>query len=311
MKRNFKNILACPLCRYPLTIAKGKIICKKGHTYRLNAGVPVMAKLSDYLETEARAWDKEWKRGVGKSALLAYKNNMRIFKKLGFWEESGEAASLIPTGNNDTVLDLGCGNGVSTNYIRGKIIVGLDLSEPGMVKAKHRFPNKNYVVGEALQLPFKSNVFNTVIAINLVHHIKNSSVVLEEIHRVLKKGGKLFTVDPNLTNPIGFLGRGLYKILGFKKIFPTFPQFALGEEERQFTKQGYYKLFRKSPFKKFVIKPHRIERLLFFSTILIPPLIKIPFYEQFLVSASTIGNRIVAHEPFDHLCYFWKGEAIK
>lgn len=270
-----------------------------------------MARLNKYLEVEATAWEYKWKRGVSKNALAAYKQNMKIFRKLGFWEESGEAAKLIPSKKGDVILDLGCGNGVSTNYIRGKVVVGVDLSENEMVRAKRRFPDRNYLVADAANLPFKSDIFDVVIAINLLHHIKNSKAVLKEIYRILKKDGRLLTVDPNLYNPVGFIGRGLYRALGLKKIFPAFPQFALGEEERQFTKKGYYTLFRTSPFKEFSIRPHRIERLMFFSTILFPTLINAPFYEQLLVGASRFGDWIVRHEPFDNICYFWIGEARK
>ena len=79
----------------------------------------MMADLDDYLENEAHAWEDEWQKGVSKKALKVYKRNMKVFKKLGFWEESADAASEIPSQENFTVLDLGCGNGVSTNNIKG------------------------------------------------------------------------------------------------------------------------------------------------------------------------------------------------
>lgn len=290
---------------FPLTLLKNN------SKYKFVGGVPVFTNLSDYQEVEAKAWEDEWKRGVNKSSLNAYKLNMRVFRKLGFWEESGYAARFIPSDSSMTVLDIGCGNGLSTSNLRGKTVIGVDLSTSQMTRAKRRWPSKNFAVVDASSLPFRSQSFDFIVAINLLHHIENPGQVLKECFRVLKKGGKLLTVDPNLYNPIGFIGRGLFRLLNLKKVFPTFPQFALGNDERQFTKGQYYELFKRSPFKNFKIIPHRIERLLFFFTILVPILSKIPFYKEVLIFISRVGNSLVKIPPFDYICYFWIGEAKK
>jgi len=312
MHENVKRIMVCPKCRSGLSERRGKLICSRGHKFEIDGTVPVMAELDPYLENEAKAWEDSWKRGVGKRALSAYKKNMKVFERLGYWEESGRAARIIKSKKNWHVLDLGCGNGFSTANIKGSVVVGMDLSRKQMVRASKRYKNTFFVVGDAACLPFRSGTFDLVVAINLFHHLRDKKeAALREAYRVLKKGGVLLAVDPNLTNPIGFTGRGLFKLLGLKKIFPTFPQFALGDDEKQFTKAQYYEFFEKSPFKKFKIIPHRIERILFFATILLPPLSKLPGYESFLVFVSRAGERIVKIPPFDHLCYFWKAEAVK
>ncbi len=311
MNKAIIEILACPVCKQKLLKKNSLLVCKNKHSYPIKKNVPIMSDLDPYLEVEAKAWEDEWQKGVSPKALKSYKYNMKIFKKLGFWEESGEAAGYIPTKKDSVVLDLACGNGVSTANMNGKMVVGLDLSAKQMIRAKSKFKKINFVMGDAEKLPFKDNTFDYVVAINMLHHVYHPVKVLSEIFRVLKKGGKLLSVDPNLYNPIGFTGRGLYRLLGLKRIFPTFPQFALGEDERQFTKSDYYKLFKRSPFKDYIIRPHRIERILFFSTILFPVLNKIPGYDKILTAASKAGNWIVKIKPFDWICYFWMGEATK
>lgn len=305
------ELLSCPKCKTSISKSGSILICKKNHEFDFKKGVPIMEKLNPYLENEAKAWEDEWKNGVSKAGLKAYKTNMNVFKKLGLWEESGEAAGFIPSNKENVVLDLGCGNGLSTNYIKGKFVVGLDLSQVQMVRAKKRFRKINYVVGNASKLPFKSNTFDLVVAINLLHHITDSEKVLNEVYRVLKPGGKLLTVDPNLYNPIGFIGRGIVMKFKLKKLLPTIPQFALGEDERQFTKAEYYRMFGKSKFKSFKIFPHRLERLLFFSSVIFPQIEKFPFYEKMLIVSTKVGNSIVQIQPFDQFCYFWKGELTK
>lgn len=304
-------ILSCPMCHKSLKSLGGKLVCGKGHRFLLKGFVPVFTKLNDYLEVEATAWEEEWKSKISKKALKAYEVNMSVFKSLGYWEESGKASNLIPSSKDSIVLDLGCGNGVSTSRIKAKLAVGVDLSVRQLVKSKRKHPKSHFVVGDARKLPFKDKTFDLVVAINMLHHVDDPEAVLGECFRVLKAGGRLLTVDPNLYNPVGYIGRGLYRLLKLKKIFPTFPQFALGEEEYQFSKKMYYQLFKKSPFKSFVIRPHRLERILFFASILVPFLINLPFYKNILFAVSRVGEFIVKIPPFDNICYFWKGEAVK
>jgi ubiquinone/menaquinone biosynthesis C-methylase UbiE/uncharacterized protein YbaR (Trm112 family) len=311
MDKDLVGILACPQCKKEIVKLKDFLSCPNKHKFRANQGVPVMTNLDDYQVQEAKMWEDGWRRGVSGNALSAYEYNMKIFKKLGFWDESGEAARYIPSKKDHIVLDLGCGNGVSAANIKGKFVVGLELSEAQMVRAKKRYTEVNYVAADAQFLPFKDGTFDLVVAINILHHVYKPKKVLKEIHRVLKEGGRLLTVDPNLYNPIGFIGRGMYKLLSLKKVFPKFPQLALSEDEKQYSKKEYYEMFNKSPFTKYIIKPHRIERLLFFSTILFPPLIKIPGYDKLLMFVSKVGNDIVQVRPFDQICYFWKGSAVK
>jgi len=288
-----------------------KIIDHKKNKFKLIENVLVTTELDDYLLNEAKAWEKSWEKAVPQKAMKAYKKNMQIFKDLGYWEESGEISYKIPTNKNDFVLDIGCGNGVSTGNMIAKYAVGIDLSQTELSRAKKKFPKCDFLVADARKLPFKSNTFDKVIAINMLHHVQDPEKVLKEVYRVLKKGGKLITVDPNLTNPIGYTTRGLFKLLNLKKFFPKFPQFALGEDEYQFTKTAYYKLFDQSPFKKFKITPHRLERIFFLGSIVIPSIVNLPFYKFTAKLVSRIGNKIVKIQPFDWLCYFWIGEAEK
>lgn len=311
MKKDFLKVMICTKCKSHLEKNGAYLVCKKGHKFEIKGSIPVMVKIDHDLGEEAKAWE-DWQMGVSKQALGAYKKNMAIFRKLGFWEEAAEAYKNIPSKESWTVLDLGCGNGVSTNYLKGKTVVGVDLSEKEMVRAKKNFPNINYLVADATKLPFKTGSFDLIVAVNLLHHLADKTDKgLKECYRILKKGGILLTVDPNLTNPIGFTTRELFKLLKLKKSAPTFPQFALQNDEYQFNKKMYNDLFEKSPFKKFIIKGHRIERITFFLSILIPKITDLSFYESLVIFTSKVGNSIVGSSKFDRLCYFWKAEAVK
>lgn len=310
-KIKLSDILVCPRCRTKLSRKGTSLICSRNHRYKTYKKIPIMANLDEYLLEEAKAWEDEWKKGVSKRALAAYKKNMEVYKKLGYWEETGEAAKVLPSNKDSVVLDLGCGNGTSTANIKGKLVVGVDLSDEQMARAKMKYKNRDFVVADARHLPFATSSFDMIVAINLLHHVNEPEKILSECFRVLKKGGKLLTVDPNLYNPIGYTGRGLFRLLHLKKVFPTIPQFALGEEEHQFTKTQYYNLFKSSKFKNYKIIPHRIERLTFFSGVLIPAIGELPFYENLISWSAKIGNKLVKIQPFDWICYFWMAEAVK
>ena len=93
----------------------------------------------------------------------------------------------------DRVLDLGCGNGRFSEIILPRAsYVGLDNSERLIALAKNRYPDAEFVVADALDIPFPDNSFDKVYSIALLHHIASLEMrqqVLSEIKRVLKPNG--------------------------------------------------------------------------------------------------------------------------
>jgi 2-polyprenyl-3-methyl-5-hydroxy-6-metoxy-1,4-benzoquinol methylase len=56
---------------------------------------------------------------------------------------------------------------------------------------------KHYKKATAEKIPFKANMFDTLIAGELVEHLKNPKNFVKEAWRVLKKGGALVLTTPN------------------------------------------------------------------------------------------------------------------
>jgi SAM-dependent methyltransferase len=99
------------------------------------------------------------------------------------------------------VLDLACGSLAFTAEIyancSNRPVVFLDQSLKLLRKGKFRIEklkgnlpeNMFFLHADALQLPFKDNIFHTVISLNLLHCIDDMKTALKEIKRVLIDGG--------------------------------------------------------------------------------------------------------------------------
>lgn len=100
------------------------------------------------------------------------------------------------------LLDLGCGNGnvlASLVSYPEKELYGMDLSEKMIEEARQRLPEGvNLCVGDAERLPYADQSFDIIICNASFHHYPKPDVVLEEIRRVLKKGGIFILGDPTV-----------------------------------------------------------------------------------------------------------------
>ncbi len=103
---------------------------------------------------------------------------------------------------NSSVLDIGCGNGKNMNYgAQRHIMTGLEKSK-ALTEICHN-QNLNVVQGNASSLPFKDNIYEAIIMIAVIHHINPSEhiIVLQEIQRVLKPGGKCLITNWAVEQP--------------------------------------------------------------------------------------------------------------
>jgi len=113
---------------------------------------------------------------------------------------------------SDTILDIGCGDGRLTRLVAGNdssFIVGIDFSEQLAEQAKKR--GIDMQVAAANSLCFRDLAFERVLAISLIEHLLGPEDFLREVRRVLKPGGKLAVVTPNLLHILNrtyfFLGK--------------------------------------------------------------------------------------------------------
>jgi ubiquinone/menaquinone biosynthesis C-methylase UbiE len=97
-----------------------------------------------------------------------------------------------------TVLDLGCGTGDLLQILGGLVgdeasCVGVDLS-PDMLAGAHQkiadCPRTFVMRADVTQpLPFPDDTFDVIASLHLLQEVSAPTVVLEEVHRLLKPGG--------------------------------------------------------------------------------------------------------------------------
>lgn len=153
--------------------------------------------------------------------------------RANLWPEFQELAKYVK--DNDRILDLGCGNGRLYSLFQGRPIkyVGIDSSAKliEIAKKNFQFPISNFqtnskfqalnskpqfIVADAMDLPFRDNEFDAVFAVALLHHIPSKELrlkVLENCYRVLRPGGILILTVWNLWQPKLILKYKLWKMI--------------------------------------------------------------------------------------------------
>ena len=127
---------------------------------------------------------------------------------LGFdksWREKA-ADNLIGT----SVLDLGSGTGAAFDQLLNYETTAIDPDKKML--ELNTFENK--VLGSAENLPFEDNSFDNVFCSFVWRNVSDTNKALEEVHRVLKPGGKFILLD--MTRPKNSFLKILHKIGTFK-----------------------------------------------------------------------------------------------
>ncbi|MGA9191540.1 MAG: class I SAM-dependent methyltransferase [Anaerolineales bacterium] len=99
------------------------------------------------------------------------------------------------------VLEISCGYGGGADFIntgwRPQTYVGLDLIEAPLQAATRRFSSNglSFVSGRADSVGLASAAFDAVISVEASHCYPSISRFLDEVHRLLRPGGKLVLAD--------------------------------------------------------------------------------------------------------------------
>lgn len=98
--------------------------------------------------------------------------------------------------NPGLILDIPCGVGEFSIFFDETSYTGIDISERYINYAKKKY-GKNFLIGDALNLDFPNESFDSVLVSGFFHHLNGEEVskVLGEVHRILKENGKFLLIE--------------------------------------------------------------------------------------------------------------------
>ena len=128
----------------------------------------------------------------------------------------------IPKSNYINILDLGCGNGYSTNLIMnlGEKIIGVDISPTAVKKARLRLKDKtncDFIIADIQKLPFKPSAFDLIVCIEVLSYFakcSNLDKIIADLKSIDVEGGIIIFAVP--------VGRKYFEYDGFLRKISTY-----------------------------------------------------------------------------------------
>ena len=111
------------------------------------------------------------------------------------WRKS--VVALLKPVAGQRILDLAAGTGSSTEPLRlaGADPIACDFSAGMIEVGRKRYPKLTFVQGDALNLPFDDNEFDSVTISFGLRNVNDTQKALKELARVTKPGGKLVVCE--------------------------------------------------------------------------------------------------------------------
>jgi SAM-dependent methyltransferase len=130
------------------------------------------------------AHEREDDAGIAGWSLSGLETRFRLFRR--FWRAPATGASY---------LDAGCGAGTYSRWLaeQGLRVVGVDYSQPTLIKARGRVPAAVALcAADATRLPLSDSMFDGALCLGVLQAVSDSNKVIAELARVLKPGGELW-----------------------------------------------------------------------------------------------------------------------
>ncbi len=107
---------------------------------------------------------------------------------------------LADISKNAKILDVGCGAGAFWEHARGyRHLAGIDYAQEAIRVIRERLSG-DFRVADATALPFEAAAFDAVLSFGVFIYFDSlgyARKVLDEMHRVLKPGGRIFIGEVN------------------------------------------------------------------------------------------------------------------
>lgn len=97
------------------------------------------------------------------------------------------------------LLEIGCGEGRGIAHLLPAVssYAAIDKIEAAVERLRQQFPSGKFVSGHLPPLPYSDQSFDAVVTFQVIEHIQDDALFLQEIHRVLRPGGVALITTPN------------------------------------------------------------------------------------------------------------------
>lgn len=169
----------------------------------------LIMKESEHINSNIEKWDKWAQIADGKGRLFDYLRKAQTV-----------VISMLDIKGDQNFLDMGCGTGWAVGQAaimagnKGSFY-GVDLSPKMIEKAKENFSgsdNFHFLVANSESVPIEDNFFDFIICTNSFHHYLHPEKAMKEFQRLLRKGGKVFILDPPADTWFFKLTDRIYKV---------------------------------------------------------------------------------------------------
>lgn len=187
-----------------------------GSKSQLEPGITQRLMVTDLVPTVYERW---WRPVLGRIAKGPLGLSMQA--------EYRTAENLLALEPGDTVLDVACGPGNFTRRF-SKIVggsglaIGSDLSESMLTRAtKEETPdNTAYIRASGTELPFREGTIDAVCCFAALHMFDDPMRGLDQMHRVLRKGGRIAILTSCRSSlPIFYPTERLFSALSGMRVF--------------------------------------------------------------------------------------------
>jgi ubiquinone/menaquinone biosynthesis C-methylase UbiE/uncharacterized protein YbaR (Trm112 family) len=225
MKQTLISYLCCPICYGSLRlhaeayadeqIARGVLHCQTcTEQYLIDKKIPYLLSKTQteaYKWEEMEGWVNLWeKKGMYANPTLQHAFSLPYIG--GMWTEVARMFDIALTEmnltGNEIILDVGAGQGWASRYFaaKGCQVVAMDIVADewyGLGRAWDIMEHANVyfepLIADGERLPFPANQFDIVFFCGALHHFVNFEVVLQQMLRVLKPGGRLIAAgEPSI-----------------------------------------------------------------------------------------------------------------
>ena len=120
------------------------------------------------------------------------------FPELGLMERNRLALRWTPRGA-PALLDAGCAWGYATRFFtaRATHVAGIDADERAEAVASLRYPSIDFRAAPLEAIPHPDATFDVVLCLDVLEHVQDDRLSLDEMFRVLRTGGTLILSTPH------------------------------------------------------------------------------------------------------------------